>query len=211
MPALQGPPSTAAGSPGTALSPSPGSPLTPTPGPWTGSCSGVGGCSSPPCWSQDRPKSAATSRQGRGTAWQGWVLLYSTGGFAVGPRAHSCIPPAPWGCVWVSCLTCLCWWPFEGSGTGWAPPTLCQLCPLCLGLHYPQQRAVDPPASTPGHHQRPRPCRAHPAPAGESPVLPGDTTVTCLGGSCAHPAGRTVPEEPGCSAWQGWDTAVAVP
>nr|XP_054500969.1 lysosomal alpha-glucosidase isoform X4 [Agelaius phoeniceus] len=37
------------------------------------------------------------------------------------------------------------------------------------GLHHPQQRAVDPPASAPGHHQRPRPCRAHPAPAGTCP------------------------------------------
>lgn len=55
--------------------PSPGSPLTPTRGPWTASCCGAGGCSSPPCWRQDRPKSAATSQQGRGTASQGWVLL----------------------------------------------------------------------------------------------------------------------------------------
>lgn len=100
---------------------SPGSPQTPTPGPWTGSSCGAGGCSSPPCWRQDRPKSEVTSQQGRGTAWQGWVLLLCCmGGFAV---AHSCAPPVPWGCVWVSCLTCLCWWPFESSGTGLGAPS----------------------------------------------------------------------------------------
>lgn len=39
--------------------------------------------------------------------------LYCTGGFAVGPRAHSCIPQLP-GAVWGLCLTCFCWWAFGG-------------------------------------------------------------------------------------------------
>lgn len=155
--------------------PSPGSPQTPTPGPWTASSCGAGGCSSPPCWRQDRPKSAATSRRGRGTASQGWVLLLCCTGALRWDLVHIPASHQPPGAVCGSRAS-----PASAGGhlkapvLGWAPagtwhpvPALPSLCPR-VGLHHPQQRAVDPPASAPGHHQRPRPCRAHPAPAGES-------------------------------------------
>uniref|UniRef100_A0A672UQC1 Lysosomal alpha-glucosidase n=1 Tax=Strigops habroptila TaxID=2489341 RepID=A0A672UQC1_STRHB len=56
-------------------------------------------------------------------------------------------------------------WAGTPSGMQHPAPALSSFC-CHLGLHHPQQRAVDPPASSPGHHQRPRPRRAHPAAAG---------------------------------------------